>query len=278
MYSNPNCIKMKNKIGLWFLVMALGSLQLFTSCKKKSDDPAPEDTNGGTVDTPTGMLQMHIHNYIEDTEVDDYNIPYTTSSEGRKISLSMGQVYLSNIQLVKLDGSVYTIPNTVVLKVQEEETYKIALVPVGNYKTIRFNIGLDASTNQKTPSSDANDPLNKPDMWFSNTAQPDGYVFVNAQGKIDTTASASADAAHMQPFVYRIGTNGNLMQRTMPDRNFSVYKDQVELFHMYVDYSKLFTGIPLSNPANLHVNTPADNSSWVAASIVHNIPSMFYYE
>jgi len=270
---------MKNKICIWSIVLLVCCLSaLLTSCKKKSEDISPDEENKEKENVPTGRLYMHLHNFIEDTEVDLYDVVYTSTSEGRKISLSMGQLYLSNIQLIKLDGSVYTVPNTIVLKEQEIETYLIGDVPVGNYKTIRFTVGLDANTNQKTPSTDANDPLNKPDMWFSSTAQPKGYVFVNVQGKIDTTADASGTDAQMQPFIYKIGTAANLMQRTMPDQSYTIVKDQAQYCHLYIDYTKLFTGIPLSNPANLTVNSPSDNASGLAAAIVRNIPTMFFYE
>lgn len=270
---------MKQKIGIWLFILAVSGLQFsLVSCKKKSDDPAPEEEKEEVENTPTGRLFMHLHNYIEDTEVDLYDVTYTTASEGRKIKLSIGQLYLSNIQLVRLDGSLYSVPGTIVLKEQETETYTIGDVPVGNYKTIQFTIGLDPSLNQKSPSAEASDPLNRPSMWFTSTAQPDGYVFVNAQGKIDTTADASGTEAQMQPFSYRIGTNANAITHVMPPRNFTITRDQGQYCHMYVDYSKLFTGIPLHNSAYLTVNSASDNGSAVAAAIVRNIPAMFNYE
>ncbi len=267
--------KMKSNFKLVNLIVITVFLNiLFISCKKKSD-PAPEES-GAAENVPMGRLSLHLHNYIENTEVDAYNITYTTS-DGRKISLDLGQLYLSNIQLIKLDGSVYTIPNAIVLKKQEFETYQVADVPVGNYKTVRFNIGFDQATNQKLPSGTV-DLFNTPNMWFSSTAQPNGYVFFNFQGKIDTTSNANGTAGQMQPFKYMIGTNSNLRQKTMPDKNFTISPNQNQFLHLQIDYSKIFNGIQLNNPGNLSVASTDDNASVLANKIANNIPSLFIYE
>lgn len=277
MYFNNYAIMKKRTLSSFLLLLIMSLGILLTSCKKKTDDPEPEGNNPDSQNGPKGRLYIHLHNYFETTEVDAYNIVYTTS-EGRKIELRMGQVYLSNIQLIKLDGSVYTVPDVIVLSQQGIESYPIADVPAGNYKTIRFNIGLDPAANGKTPSTSTADPLNRSEMWYGSTAQPEGFVFVNAQGRIDTTADASGSEAQMQPFSYRIGTNAHLKQKTMPDKNFTIVPDQAQYCHMYMDYTKLFAGIQINKASQLTVNSPTDNASELAAKIANNLPSMFFYE
>jgi hypothetical protein len=113
-------------------------------------------------------------------------------------------------------------------------------------------------------------------MWFNTTAQPDGYVFLNAQGKIDTTAAGTGPDANMQNFVLKIGTNAHYKQVTMPDQAFSILQDQAQFVHMYVDYGKLFTGINLHQL--LMVNSVADNSSALSDAVTNNISLIFNYE
>lgn len=249
---------------------------LMTSCKKKkSTEPAPDGTSQ---DAPTGVFMMHLHTYIGSTEVDAYNIVYTTDA-GRKISLNMAQMYISDIELVKADGSIYSFGSKKLLKVFETETYLIGTTPVGNYKSIRFKVGLDATTNQLNPTTPSDSALlNKPAMWFGSTAQPDGYVFMNVSGSLDTTAGMTATNAQMVPFSYKIGTNANYKQVTMPDKNFSIVKDQVEYGHVLIDYSKLFNGFAINQMGNLMVPYASANSITPATIIVNNIPSMFNYE
>jgi hypothetical protein len=241
------------------------------SCKKK-------DTTNSTTPTTTanGTVMLHLHTNVDSNEVDAYNDIYIVSG-GRKISVSRAQLYVSGIQLIKADGSTYDVPNLTILKVMEIEEYLVGSVPAGNYKSIKFNVGLSPATNSTTPA--ANDStLNKPNMWFGATAQPSGYVFVNFQGKIDTTHAANATAAQMQPFNYRIGTNANLKSITMPDQSYSVLPNQVQFIHITIDYNKLFNGIQLNNANNLNVNTASDNSSALGIQITNNIPAMFTYE
>jgi len=254
------------------IIIALIAIVLFACSSKKENDPSPN-----TGETPTGMLYMHLHNYLDITEVDDYNIVYTTNA-GRKISLTTGQFYISDIKLVKLDGSIYAIPNKTILKIQTNQVYQLGLVPVGNYKSIQFKVGLSSTQNSHTPSNSVSDIFNQPAMWFSSSAQPDGYVFLNFEGKIDTTTAANDLEANMQFFQYHIGTNNNYKQVVMPDKNFTVVKDQSEYLHLYADYVKLFNGIQLNNHNNLIMASPSDNATVLGIQLRNNIPSMFSYE
>jgi hypothetical protein len=251
---------MKRYSLLSMMVLIAGVIAV-SSCKKK--DPADD----GVV--PTGIMMFHLHNYIEDNEVDLYNIPYTTHA-GRSISLSLAQLYISDVELIKPDGSTYAISNTKLLKKQETETYEIGEVPVGNYKSIRFKVGLN-------PENNVPDLKNISDsvMWFSSLHVTQGYIFLNVQGKIDTSAAMTGT---LVPFIYKIGTNINYKQVTMPDKNFTVTSGEITYTHLMADYSMLFNGINLSDNANLFVKTTADNATPLAQKIVNNIPFMFKYE
>lgn len=250
---------------------------LFSACNHKDDD-ANSTTTNGTPDSPKGKLMFHLHTYIENNEVDLLNTNYTTD-EGRKVSLQLAQLYLSDITLVKPDGSLVSIPNKRILMRHDIATYEIADVSAGNYKSIRFKVGLDPVTNGLNPNQSADSALlHHPEMWFGNTAQPDGYVFVAASGKIDSSENADNTAAEMVPFTYKIGTNNHYTQVNMPDKNLSVYPNQTAYLHVIVDYSKLFTGLKLNNPLNLSAITVQENSQNPATTIANNIPLMFRYE
>ena len=256
------------KINLLFVftLISIGfSSILISSCNKS--------TNSGTVNV-NGSLFFHLHTNVDTNEVDNYGQVYVLTG-GRKISVSMAQMYISNIQLIKADGSVYSIAGLNLLKVQQTEPYALGSVPAGNYQSVRFTVGLDDATNGKTPV--ANDStFNQPKMWFGNTAQPQGYIFVNFQGSIDTTKGMNS--SKLIPFSYKIGTSARKQIVQMPIQAFSVDPKQVQYVHMVIDYNKLFTGIDLTKIGNLTVNTPTDNAGALATQISGNIPSMFSYE
>lgn len=232
------------------------------------------DDNPEPADNSTGTLFLHLHTYLENNEVDAYNITYTTDL-GRKVMLSLAQLYLSHIQLVKADGSIYNVPDKKILKVLETNSYSLGEVPVGDYKSIRFHVGFDATDNQADPSSDAA-LLNHPEMWFGASPQPDGYVFLHVKGMIDTTAEAIG--TNLQPFEYKLGTSANYVEVSFPEKTLTVEKDNAVYEHIVVDYYRLFNGINLSKAGNLSVLTAADNAVSPATQLTNNLTGLFRYE
>ena len=251
------------------LIISIATITMFNGCKKSADDSA-------TPTPATGVIEFHLHTMVDSVEVADYDSVYVMSS-GRKIKVHFAQLYLSNIQLLKLDGSAIDVPGVIVLKKQQIEPYILGTVPSGNYKSVRFNVGLPVATNAATPVA-SDSTLNQPAMWFGNTAQPSGFVFVNFQGAIDTTAAGNGTVAQMQSFSYKIGTNNNLVTIQLPDNNFTIAPNQTQLLHMMIDYNKLFTGINLHTAGNLIMNTVAANSSSLGLQLKSNVSTMIMYQ
>ncbi len=256
---------MKNiKKGKFLSPIAMAMIFILSSCGNK-DTVTPA--------TPTGTFLFHLHTDIDSSEVAAYNTVYTTRS-GRKISLSLAQLYISGIQLVKLDGSTVDLTGKKILKTFESEDILVGDAPVGNYKSVRFKVGLDATTNALNASKDS--LLNsRQEMWFSSASQPDGYIFLNVQGTIDTSSTLNKP---LVPFVYKIGTNANYTQISMEDKNFTIVEGKAVFSHININYRNLFTGITLHQTGNLSVTTASANSSALALKIVNNISSMFSYE
>lgn len=247
------------------------------SCGKSKKEKTPDPVDSVGTNTPKGTLIMHIHNYVDMEEIDGYNIVYTTT-DGRKVSFSIAQLYLSEFQLVKMDGSYYDLGDTIVLKTQNDLVYEIGDVPIGNYKSVRFKVGLTPAKNISTPTTNASDVLNTPAMWFGSAAQPDGFVFLNFQGKIDTTTAANGATIDMQPFDFRVGTNSQYKQVALPESNFTITENQVSYVHMKVDCTRLWSGITLNDETNLIMNSPTDNATSLGIQLGNNIPSMFSLE
>ena len=258
---------MKTQLVNLFLLLVIINALLFLGCKKESQTTNPS----------TGILLFHLHTNIDSLEVEGYNL-INTLSRGHKISLSVAQLYISNIQLEKLDGSLYNVSGAILLKTFEYEAYTVGEVPAGNYKSVRFSVGLDSATNLKIPSGTPDSLLNKPAMWFGSSAQPQGYIYVSLQGKIDTTTKGNGTEAQMQPFSYKIGTKANYKQVVMPDQNFTVFPNQQEYIHIIINYMQLLNGIQLNKSSNLSVSSLSDNVTALGKAISNNIPSMFHYE
>jgi hypothetical protein len=250
-----------------YIIAAFICSIIVTGCKKNQSDTP--------VSVVMAPISLHFHTYIGDNEVELYNAVYRTE-DGRKMSLSFAQLYISNIKLVKFDGTIYDVGDTILLTDIIDQVYGLGNVPVGNYKSIKFDIGLPGAVDGMVPSGTGK--LNDPDMWFSSTAQANNYIFMYASGKIDTTAAKNAADADMTPFVYKIGTNNNVVHISMPNQTVSVQPNTMAYIHMEADYAALFQGLDLKNNANLTVATKADNSSSLAIDITANMADMVKYE
>jgi hypothetical protein len=251
---------------IFIIAIAVFSI-IVTGCKKNQSDTP--------VSVETAPISLHLHTYIGDNEVELYNAVYRTE-DGRKMSLSFAQLYISNIKLVKFDGTIYNVGDTILLTDINDQVYGLGNVPVGNYRSIKFDVGLPGTVNAQIPSGTGK--LNTPAMWFSSTAQTNNYIFMNAVGKIDTTAAMTAADADMVPFVYKIGTNSNVVHITMPNQNVSVQPNTMAYIHMVADYAELFDGLDLRDNDNLSIETTADNGSVLAIDIAANMGNMFKYE
>ncbi|MEP6646354.1 MAG: MbnP family protein [Saprospiraceae bacterium] len=253
------------KSGFWIFMLML-SIMLYSLTITSCTDENPA-VNPGT-------LAFHMHTLIDSTEVENYG-ELLTRNDGRRITVSTAQMYISNIKLIKTDGHIVDAPSTILLINQGQEEYEIGNVPAGNYKTVRFDVGLSNATNASTPSA-SDLSLNQPSMWFGTTAQPDGFVFLNFQGTIDT--SSAGNGTNLIPFIYKIGTNQHRVTVTLPDQNFTVASDQLEVVHIEANYAGLLDGLALGVPANLRITTLADNTwTWVT-DFEGNIAAMFDYE
>ncbi|HXA02500.1 MAG TPA: MbnP family protein, partial [Cytophagaceae bacterium] len=131
------------------IITGLFVLTCLMGCKK-TVEPQPAST--------TGTLYFHFHTLSDTAEF----LPGDTvrDASGRKYKYSIAQVYISGVSLIKLDGTSVPVNNVTLFVHPGTETYLVGAVPVGNYKSVAFNIGIDTAHNHKDPSSyTAGNPL-----------------------------------------------------------------------------------------------------------------------
>jgi hypothetical protein len=256
---NPNQKATPMKKSL--IIAGLLALTYLLGCKK-TVEPQP-------VVSTTGNLYFHFHTLSDTAEFLPGNI--VADSTGRKYKYSAAQLYISDINLIKLDGTALPVNNVSLLINPAQESYFVGAVPVGNYKSVAFNIGVDTAHNHKDPSIyPAGNALaaQSPSMHFTNNTQ--GYIFVNIAGFVDTTAAKNGPLN--QAFNYQIGIDSLLKHKIMPDMPYSILPDQTQFVHMYADYSKLFRNI------NLKTENAGANGDAVAQKVAKNISSIIRYE
>lgn len=127
-------------------------------------------------DTTSLTIQFHHYAGKEVLTLDDA----TYSNElGQSFNVSNFKYYLGKIRLIDANDRAFETQNYYLIKEDEPETKTIELhaIPVGNYKSVSFTIGVDSIDNCSGAQSGALDPI-KGMFWTWNT----GYIFLKLEG------------------------------------------------------------------------------------------------
>jgi len=211
-----------NKVLQTFTLLT-GLFLVFSSCHKKNT----------FVSTQRAAVLFHMHHYINDTHVGAGTMGYDDS--GRRYQVNIAKFYISQITFHGADGTDWQSYAKYSLISIGGEEYLVDSVPVGNYKSVSFTIGLDPTTNKTSPDQYSSGPLSPqtPSMWFGDVDK--GYIFMNIQGKADTTAAQNG--ALNTAFSYQVGTDNLSRIVNMSNHSFSLTAGEAEVLDIKVDYS-----------------------------------------
>lgn len=145
-----------------------------TSCNK-------EDNNDGTK-TEGNSMEFKADHYWGNTYTTGFSLNknYYHSNVGDSIQFSQLKYYVCNIELEKLDGSFWKENESyhlVDLSNGQLDKFSIQNIPTGEYKSIKFDIGVDSTRNVSGAQSGALAVENGM-FWSWNT----GYIFIRAEG------------------------------------------------------------------------------------------------
>lgn len=183
---------------------------------------------------------------------------YTTAA-GNTVTLSEVRFWVSNVKFVKNDNSEVTVPdsyylvsknNTVTgdttgervpnfnLAAGNRENITLSKVPVGSYKAIKFNVGVDSTYNNNL-SLRAGELHLFAHMANIEWSWTTSYIFGKAAGTCTSCSSTTA-------FALEYGTNANLQTVTLNfGSNIEVNATSKPTVVANVDVKKIFTGIDL---------------------------------
>lgn len=196
-----------------------------------------------------------------------------TTSAGAKYTLSMFRYYISNIRLVKEDNSEQTITGSYFLVSPNNPTCDLGKIPLGNYKTIKFAVGIDSLTNHSDPTIyPLNNPLaiQSPSMhWNWNS----GYIFLMLEGSCDTTVNNTDVLVYGQyshGLAFHLGMD-RLYKKVELIGNFTVDDNTEKRINIKTDINTFLKNVDLKTQNKTHTfsNTP------LATLTGNNIPNMF---
>ncbi|WP_156026801.1 MbnP family protein [Sporocytophaga myxococcoides] len=237
---------------------------MLTSCKNTEDTPQPA--------TQTQNLSLKMSTVIGNKPI-DFTSVFTTEA-GARYTLSSFRYYVSNIRLVKQDGSEYPITGKYLLVNPATEDYDLGQVPVGDYKGLKFAVGIDSVTNHADPTVyPTNNPLaiQSPGMHWSWSS---GYIFLMMEGSCDTTntnTDVQTFGQFSHPLFYHIGMDMLYREVNLDNVSFAVNANDKKTLHVQTYLNNFFTGIDIKTENASHTM----GSVPLATKLANNIQTMF---
>ncbi len=255
----------KKNIKSAYIILAAMAI---VSCKKSTDTQPTPTPASQTQDLSLNMTSVADNNSINYTSI------FTTDA-GARYTITGFRYYVSNIRLVKQDGTEYPIANKYLLVNPAVASYDLGQVPVGNYKGIRFNVGVDSVTNHKDPTIyPSTNPLaiQSPGIhWDWNS----GYIFLMFEGTCDTTAG-NTDVLNMMggfnhDLFFHIGMDMLYTPVDLSNSSFTINSSSAATLKIQANLNKLFTSVNIKTENESHTM----GSVPLATKVAGNIPTMF---
>jgi len=253
-------------LSAWVLAPAL----LVVSCSfpDEKDDTDPIET---------GSIQLQFDNIVGDQDLQLDSAKYM-NAVGEDFTVNKLNYYISNIKLVRMDGSVFTVPQDssyFLIREANPESQKLTIrnVLTGDYTGIEFVVGVDSLRSVMEPSEPGRKGILDKDMGPTNEEAMywdwnPGYIFLKLEGSSDSATTANGR------YYYHIGGFGGRTERTLnnlktikltfPGQKAIVTTSIVSKVLIQADIQKVFNG-----PAQLSIKQSSslmfsDSSKYVA--------------
>lgn len=176
----------------YFLILTLAIA--FTNC----------DNDSNPTTTEVGDLNLVFDNKVDTNDLNLDSQTYSNASDEGYIVSELKYI-ISNIELTKADGEVYSIPATDSYFVIDEAgntTASLSDIPAGDYISVRFGFGVDPTKY----------PIESGTLNFIPTAEEAGMLWTWSAGykflKFEGTYSTTTDTGDSNPFLYHVGSHG----------------------------------------------------------------------
>jgi hypothetical protein len=257
------------KISQFLLTLALGLyLSIFTSCKKDEPTPATPTSSPGKVE----LRVEHIFG-AEDIPFTINSVDYFLTALGDSVKFSTFKYYISNIELIKSDGSTYKQSESYYLvDAANEASNKLEIpnVPPADYTGVRFLLGVDSTRNVSGVQEGALSPANGM-FWTWNS----GYIFNKAEGiSPQISGMGNSFILHVGGFT---GANKALQNKTISfnGEKLTVNGTREAEIHLTVDVKEYFSA---ENPIQLATTNMAMMPTETTRKISENYRNMFAFE
>lgn len=213
---------------------------------------------------------------------------------GRAMTLESARLYVSEITLIKEDGTEHTIeadsPMTLPARSDDgdishtvnekimlfkhdvgEDEHALGHIEAGDYKGLRFKVGIDGLTNKVDVSQvAAGHPLAKQTDRNNHWSWNAGYIYLRMDGLVD----GDGDGTPESDWDVHLGTPDFLTTVEL-DFDFHLHADEPSELHVMVDYAAFIQDVDYSNSDNFLCHTM--NNLPVAQKVGASISDAFMF-
>jgi hypothetical protein len=241
----------------------------FTGCKKDDDDSTPV----GPTTYSSGDVTMDFTNTAGTSNLDVSGATNYTNEAGESFAVTKFKYYVSNVKLIKQDGSVFSVPESYYLIDEADQTTVTPVlpsIPGGIYTGIRYTIGVDSARNVSGSQTGALDPANGM-FWTWNS----GYIFVKMEGT--STASSNGNLIfHIGGFKESNNTNAlRNVEFNFPSPYLTVNGSREAEIHIIADVLKMFKG---TQTVSFATNNFQMSPGGFALTMANNYQNMFTFD
>jgi len=165
----------------------------------------------------TGRLRLRLEHTVGDQPLQPASRSYTNAA-GESFTVRKLDYYLTNVRLLRADGSAFTLPQDssyFLVRLEDPASQVLALsrLPYGTYTAVEYLIGVDSlrqtmDVSRRPGVLDPANPSSNGMYWDWNS----GYIHLKLEG---VSPSAPVDATGERPFRYHVGLFGGYQARTL---------------------------------------------------------------
>lgn len=207
----------------YIILPILAIVSFFSACKP--NEPEPPATNNPA---PNGVnITMKVLPLFGGQTL-SWPFAYTTVA-GDTIQFDKVKFLLSNFTLETTDGALVTLPETYAYLSMKDGRDSVVLrnVPKGNYKSFRFQVGLDSAVNHSDPASRSLDHPLSPALNEMHWGWAGGYIFNVVEGYYRSKGQNAG-------FSFHVALLKNNRVHTFV-QNFSIASDARMLLNLHAD-------------------------------------------
>lgn len=233
------------KLGLFFVLIVL----FLASCnKQKNPDPVAETAN----------VSIKFSNVVNGLPIVQGAMNYTTPA-GNLYSVDLLKYYVSNVILIKEDGTQFKLNNYDLINAFDANfsTVEATSVPNGKYTSMQFSIGVDKNRNHSGAQDGDLDPQYNM-IWTWST----GYIFFKHEGNFKNSSASS------QPLTFHLGTDNAYSTVQIP---ISLTVEGVgKTMKVAFDLNKMYNSPEIDfDIDNHHMSDQATDNKWIAEMVAN---------